>query len=80
MYLYCLTFQVKASQEYFPFERAEKFNRGIRKLGLTQEGLSYLDQFRGLITHIGECCTVESDEFFFFLFFTDIARYICPVA
>ncbi|ROT68592.1 putative WASH complex subunit 7-like [Penaeus vannamei] len=45
--------EVKASQEYFPFERAEKFNRGIRKLGLTQEGLSYLDQFRGLITHIG---------------------------
>ncbi|XP_042890150.1 WASH complex subunit 4-like [Penaeus japonicus] len=45
--------EVKASQEYFPFERAEKFNRGIRKLGLSQEGLSYLDQFRGLITHIG---------------------------
>lgn len=45
--------EVKASQEYFPYERAEKFNRGIRKLGLTPEGLSYLDQFRGLLTHIG---------------------------
>ncbi|XP_042239906.1 WASH complex subunit 4-like, partial [Homarus americanus] len=45
--------EVKVSQEYFPYERAEKFNRGIRKLGLTPEGLSYLDQFRGLLTHIG---------------------------
>lgn len=45
--------QVKISQEYFPYERAQKFNRGIRKLGLTGDGLSYLDQFRGLITHIG---------------------------
>lgn len=33
-------------------EKAEKFNRGIRKLG-TSDGLSYLDQFRILITQIG---------------------------
>lgn len=38
----------------YPFERAEKFNRGIRKLGLTPDGQSYLDQFRQLISHIGE--------------------------
>ena len=38
----------------YPFERAEKFNRGIRKLGLTPEGQSYLDQFRQLISQIGE--------------------------
>ncbi|KAL5260221.1 hypothetical protein ACHWQZ_G010367 [Mnemiopsis leidyi] len=37
----------------YPYERADKFNRGIRKLGLTPEGLSFLDQFRILITHIG---------------------------
>lgn len=37
----------------YPFERAEKFHRGIRKLGLTSMGLTYLDQFRILITHIG---------------------------
>ncbi|XP_062316984.1 WASH complex subunit 4 isoform X1 [Osmerus eperlanus] len=37
----------------YPFERAEKFNRGIRKLGLTPEGQSYLDQFRQLISQIG---------------------------
>ena len=31
-----------------------KFNRGIRKLGLMADGVSsYLDQFRVLITHIG---------------------------
>jgi len=37
----------------FPFERAEKFNRAIRKLGLSPDGSSYFDQFRQLITHIG---------------------------
>ncbi|XP_046405454.1 WASH complex subunit 4 [Ischnura elegans] len=37
----------------YSYERAEKFNRGIRKLGITEDGLSYLDQFRNLISHIG---------------------------
>ncbi|CAB3987009.1 WASH complex subunit 4-like, partial [Paramuricea clavata] len=37
----------------YPFERAEKFNKGIRKLGLTPDSLSYLDQFRELITQVG---------------------------
>lgn len=35
------------------FERAMKFKEGIRKLGLTADGLSQLDQFRILITQIG---------------------------
>uniref|UniRef100_A0A8C5AVA6 WASH complex subunit 4 n=1 Tax=Gadus morhua TaxID=8049 RepID=A0A8C5AVA6_GADMO len=37
----------------YPFDRAEKFNRGIRKLGITPDGQSYLDQFRQLISQIG---------------------------
>lgn len=37
----------------YPFERAEKFNKGIRKLGLTPDGHTYLDQFRVLISQIG---------------------------
>eukprot|EP01136_Pigoraptor_vietnamica_P005657 Opistho-1_new@37581 len=37
----------------YPFERAEKFNKAIRKLGTTPDGMSYLDQFRMLITQIG---------------------------
>lgn len=37
----------------YPFERADKFNKGIRKLGLTPDGQSYLDQFRLLISQIG---------------------------
>ncbi|GAB6032534.1 hypothetical protein CHUAL_011427 [Chamberlinius hualienensis] len=46
--------EIKAQNDQkYPFERAEKFNRGIRKLGLTPDGRSYLDQFRQLITHIG---------------------------
>ncbi|XP_060537430.1 WASH complex subunit 4 [Cylas formicarius] len=39
--------------QMYPYERAEKFNVGIRKLGLNQDGESYLDLFRKLITHIG---------------------------
>ncbi|EDV25801.1 uncharacterized protein TRIADDRAFT_24562 [Trichoplax adhaerens] len=37
----------------YPYERAEKFNKGIRKLGLSSDGQSYLDQFRNLISQIG---------------------------
>lgn len=37
----------------YSYERADKFNKGIRKLGITPDGLTYLDQFRLLITHIG---------------------------
>lgn len=37
----------------YPLKRAEKFTRDIRKLGMTEDGLSYLDQFRLLITEIG---------------------------
>ncbi|XP_031573328.1 WASH complex subunit 4-like [Actinia tenebrosa] len=37
----------------YPFERAEKFNKGIRKLGLSPDGYTYLDQFRILIGQIG---------------------------
>ncbi|OQV12635.1 WASH complex subunit 7 [Hypsibius exemplaris] len=37
----------------YPFEKAEKFNKGIRTLGVTPDGLTKLDQFRLLITHIG---------------------------
>eukprot|EP00112_Aurelia_sp_Birch-Aquarium-sp1_P010618 Seg226.22 transcript_id=Seg226.22/GoldUCD/mRNA.D3Y31 product="WASH complex subunit 4" protein_id=Seg226.22/GoldUCD/D3Y31 len=40
------------TDQKYPFDRAEKFNRGIRKLGVV-DGLSYLDQFRLLITQIG---------------------------
>ncbi|XP_011503763.1 PREDICTED: WASH complex subunit 7 [Ceratosolen solmsi marchali] len=37
----------------YSYERAEKFQKGIRRLGMTSDGLSYLDQFRQLITQIG---------------------------
>ncbi|XP_056595412.1 WASH complex subunit 4 [Triplophysa dalaica] len=41
------------TDQKYPFDRAEKFNRGIRKLGLTPDGQSYLDQYRQLISQIG---------------------------
>ena len=37
----------------YPYERAEKFNKDIRKLGVSDDGRTYLDQFRQLITEIG---------------------------
>lgn len=37
----------------FSYDVADKFVRGIRKLGLNPDGLSYLDQMRVLITEVG---------------------------
>lgn len=37
----------------YPYERAEKFTKMIRKLGLTEKNETYLDQFRRLISEIG---------------------------
>jgi len=38
----------------YPYDRALKFARDIRKLGVNDAGKSFLDQFRILITEIGE--------------------------
>lgn len=46
-------FNEQQSNVKFPYDRAERFNRGIRKLGVNAEGLTCLDQFRVLISHIG---------------------------
>mmetsp|Transcript_7605 Transcript_7605/g.19370 ORF Transcript_7605/g.19370 Transcript_7605/m.19370 type:complete len:1168 (-) Transcript_7605:91-3594(-) len=40
-------------QQRYPVERALRFNRDIRKLGVSEDGSSFLDQFRLLITEIG---------------------------
>lgn len=36
----------------YPYARAEEIARGIRRLGTTK-GVTYLDKFRQLITHVG---------------------------
>lgn len=41
------------TEQMYSYKRAEKFNKGIRNLGLNEDGLSYLDLFRILISHIG---------------------------
>lgn len=41
-----------SQQSNFPFKAAEKFKKGIKKLGLL-DGLTWLEHFRILITHIG---------------------------
>lgn len=40
-------------EQKFPFDRASKFNKGIRKLGVLDGNSTYLDQFRLLISQIG---------------------------
>jgi WASH complex subunit 7 len=40
-------------EQRYPYDRAEKFNKDIRKLGVSEDGRTYLDQFRQLITEIG---------------------------
>lgn len=37
----------------YPYERAEKVAKSIKKLGVTKGGLTFLDKFRQLITHFG---------------------------
>ena len=37
----------------YPFERATDFNKDIRKLGVTANGLTYMDKFREAITELG---------------------------
>jgi len=37
----------------YPFERADRFNKEIRKLGVSADGMTVLDRFRLLVTEIG---------------------------
>lgn len=41
------------NENMYPYSYAEKFNKGIRILGLNEDGHSYLDLFRDLISQIG---------------------------
>ena len=41
------------SQSMYPYERVSDFLRDIRKLGVTDDGRSFLDHFRVLVTEIG---------------------------
>lgn len=38
----------------YSYERADAFNKDIRKLGLSDDGKSYMDLFRKVITHVGK--------------------------
>lgn len=58
-------------RQMYPYERAEKFNSSIRQLGLNQNGESYLDLFRKLITHIGKCI-----QFVIYFFIFHLIYYI----
>lgn len=57
-----------AAQERYSFERADKWNRNIRKLGVNADGESYLDQFRALITQARQqlqlfYCTITENNY-----------------
>lgn len=40
-------------EQRYPYDRSERFHRDIRKLGVTEDGRTYLDQFRQLVTEMG---------------------------
>ncbi|XKL60625.1 hypothetical protein PGB90_007682 [Kerria lacca] len=46
-------FEEQKSNAKYSFEKAEKFYKSIRKLNTKGEVLTYIDQFRILITHVG---------------------------
>jgi WASH complex subunit 7 len=48
-----------ALDQKYPFDRASKFNKGIRKLGVVEGNTTYLDQFRMLISQIGTLRDIE---------------------
>lgn len=52
-------------QSNFPFKSAEKFKKGIRKLGV-QDGFTWLDHFRILITQIGNALGLVIQSFLTF--------------
>ena len=39
--------------QMFPYQRADNFNKEIRRLGTFEGGITYLDKFRQLVTQIG---------------------------
>lgn len=41
-------------QHIYGYDKASSFNKGIRQLGVSENGQTSLDLFRQLITHIGE--------------------------
>ncbi|KAH9317641.1 hypothetical protein KI387_019410, partial [Taxus chinensis] len=43
----------KGKTKEYPYDRAEKLNKDIRKMGLGDDGLSFLDRFRHLISEMG---------------------------
>ena len=42
------------AQFVYNYERADDFNKEIRKLGSGSDGLTYMDMFRQLITQVGK--------------------------
>lgn len=42
------------SYPLYAYERADAFNKDIRKLGLSNDGQTYMDLFRKVITHVGK--------------------------
>lgn len=44
---------IEKNQQVYSYDRANAFNRDIKKLGINENGESFLDQFRKLVTQIG---------------------------
>lgn len=68
----------KTNNMKYPYERAEKFNSSLRKLSL-ETNQNYIDQFRVLVTHIGNKIghNIQLDTKIMFKIFIEDNYYTC---
>ena len=53
----------------YPYDRALKFAKDIKKLGINEQGKSFLDQFRILITEIGKFKVIWYSFFYYYYYY-----------
>lgn len=64
------------SYPVYAYERADAFNKDIRKLGLSNDGQTYMDLFRKVITHVGKFFERIFSSFILYTYFTNTCSTI----
>ena len=59
----------------YPYDRALKFAKDIKKLGINEQRKSFLDQFRILITEIGKFKVIWYSFFYFYYYIVIFLLY-----
>lgn len=64
----------------YPYDRALKFAKDIKKLGINEQGKSFLDQFRILITEIGKFKVIWYSFFYYYIILLLYGFYITSLS